>query len=166
MIPHRRRTVFLLPENAPPWLKLAHADLGTPELKNGELNPKVKAYFEHTNYPPQRVFKTTPWCSAAACAWFERAGFRSPRSASSLSWLSWGEPCDPLEIGALLIFSRPVAGTAPDRYGHNALSLGAASNASDADYMVLGGNQGNMVCLDFRPKVRLLGARLPVDYRL
>jgi uncharacterized protein (TIGR02594 family) len=152
---------LVFPDAPPPWVRLAYADIGTEEtLDNGKLNPKVRDYFLHTTFPWALINRKTAWCAAAMCAWLERSGFRSPHSASSLAFLTWGEPCDPLFFGSVLVFSRPVSGTQPGNYGHVTLSVGH----DERDYHCLGGNQRNSVCIAEYQKPRLLGARLPLGF--
>jgi uncharacterized protein (TIGR02594 family) len=140
-----------------PWLVEAQHDLGMKELVAGELNPNVRAMFHHTDFPMDMVNKRTPWCAAAVCAWLERAGVRSPRTARAVNFARYGTAID-LEHalpGDIVVFGKvdPDAGGS----GHVALFWQRRGELVD----VIGGNQNNRVCIAPRPVVRIVAIRRP-----
>lgn len=140
-----------------PWLAEAQHDLGMKELVAGELNPNVRAMFHHTDYPSDLITKKTPWCAAAVCAWLERAGVRSPRTARAASFARYGSEVelDNAEPGDIVVFGKvdPDAGGS----GHVALFWQRRGELVD----VLGANQGNRVCIAPRPVARIVTIRRP-----
>lgn len=145
-----------------PWLTEAQHDLGMRELIAGELNPNVRAMFTRaTNYPPELVNKKTPWCAAAVCAWLERAGYRSPRSARAADFARYGTAVE-LEharAGDIVVFGKadPDAGGS----GHVALFWQRRGELVD----VLGANQNNRVSIAPRPVSRIVAIRRPPNER-
>jgi uncharacterized protein (TIGR02594 family) len=141
-----------------PWLVEAEKDLGIRELVAGELNPNVRAYFKHTRFPPSMITKKTAWCAAAICAWLERSGTRSPRTARAADFARFGVAVelDRAEPGDIVVFGKadPDAGGS----GHVALFVERRGDVLD----VLGGNQGNRVCIAERPVARVVAVRRPL----
>lgn len=89
-----------------------------------------------------------PWCGLFVGVVAHRAG--KPIPANPLwarNWNTWGEKCD-AELGCVLVFGR-------DGGGHVGLYVGE----DDQRYYVLGGNQGNKVCIKPIDKDRLLACR-------
>lgn len=133
---------------------------GLKEIPGKSDNPQVLAMLRLDDSWPQN--DEVPWCSAFVnyVAWLLRA----PRSKSLLarSWLQVGRPVPLTEarIGwDVVIFSRgsePQPG--PDVIqapGHVGLFAGLEGD----DVLVLGGNQGNTVSIERRPRSRVLGVR-------
>jgi uncharacterized protein (TIGR02594 family) len=78
--------------------------------------------------------------------------------ANARSWLRWGEPLLQPKLGCVVVFSRPPN----EASGHVAFFCGVVEKKSGAnDFLVLGGNQGNQVCVTSYAKARLLGFRWP-----
>lgn len=140
-----------------PWLVEAEKDLGIRELVAGELNPNVRAYFHHTDFPKDLITKKTPWCAAAVCAWLERAGWRSPRTARAANFGRYGTGVDleNAQPGDIVVFGKvdPDAGGS----GHVALFVERKGDV----LRVIGGNQGNRVCIAERPVERVVTVRRP-----
>lgn len=99
----------------------------------------------------------TPWCAGAVSAWLERAGIRSARTAWSRAYLNWGRKLKYAAVGAIVVFSRGKSS------GHIGIVVGKDQHGN---LMVLGGNQGDMVCIKPFSYNRLLGFRWPNDYPL
>ena len=68
---------------AAPWMPVARAELGTPELVDGKLNQRVRSYFAATRYPWKAITKRTAWCAAFVSWCLVRAGVKSPRTAGA-----------------------------------------------------------------------------------
>lgn len=148
---------------AAPWLVEAQHDLGMKELVAGELNPNVRAMFTlATNYPPKLISKKTPWCAAAVCAWLERAGVRSPRTARAADFARYGTAVEleHAQPGDIVVFGKvdPDAGGS----GHVALLWQRRGELVD----VLGGNQNQKVCIAPRPVARIVAIRRPPSLEL
>lgn len=120
----------------------ARKDDGLRELVDGELNPKVRAFFTHTRFPMKLVNKKTAWCAAAVCAWLERAGIRSPRSARAADFKGYGTA---VELAAIqpgdLVFFPP---TNPDAGGSGHITVFVRWDGRKLS--CFGGNQSNMAC--------------------
>lgn len=143
----------------PPWLVEAQRDLGMRELVAGALNPAVAAMFHHTDYPRDLVNKKTPWCAAAVCAWLERAGVRSPRTARAANFARYGSEValEHAQPGDIVVFGKvdPDAGGS----GHVALFWQRRGELVD----VIGGNQRDRVCIAPRPVMRIVAIRRPTQ---
>ncbi len=123
------------------WVVEARKFLGVKELlPDGTLNPIVRDLFKATHYPMEKVTIKTAWCSAGLCTSFEKAGFRSTRSAAAISWVAWGVECAPTP-DCVVYFPphNPDAGGS----GHCALLVGMDGEALHC----LGFNQSNMCCI-------------------
>lgn len=142
------------PETAPAepsWLVWARREVGQKEVPGGKHNGRILFYHRFT------LLKATadevPWCAAFGCASLEEQGIRSPRSAAARDFLKWGKKLDIPRVGCFVVFSR---GSNPAS-GHVAIYLRTVGNEIE----VLGGNQGDAVCVTRYPKSRLLGYRWP-----
>jgi uncharacterized protein (TIGR02594 family) len=145
-----------------PWLVEAQKDLGMKELVAGELNANVRAMFKHTRYPPELIGKKTPWCAAAVCAWLERSGHRSPRTARAADFVRYGTEVDleNAQPGDIVVFGK--ADKDAGGSGHVALLWQRRGELVD----VLGGNQSDRVCIAPRPVVRIVAIRRPPPIEL
>lgn len=96
-----------------------------------------------------------PWCGLAVSYWIKKAGFEPPKNYSQVrarDFATWGRPADKPSFGDVLVFWR---GSPKGRDGHVGLYIMEDPNA----YHVLGGNQGNKVCIVRIQKNRLIAAR-------
>jgi uncharacterized protein (TIGR02594 family) len=131
---------------------------GLHELSNGHLNPLVREFFtKHTHFPPENITDTTPWCSAAACAALEKSGLKSPHSAAAASFETFGSPCNPAKVGAILVFRRT------DQSGRSARHVAFSEGLSGpGKVFARGGNQLNRVCVEEKALADLVASRWPV----
>lgn len=124
------------PADIPPWLIEALKDLGrgVEEIPGPRHNPVIVEAHRMTTLKARD--DETPWCSAILCAWMERVGIRSTRSAAAASWRSWGRelPEGGQRLGCVVVMTRPGG-------NHVALYL----DEDDSGVYCLGGNQGNRV---------------------
>lgn len=122
----------------PPWLMEALKDLqkGVSEIKGSQDNPDIVAMHQQTSLHAQD--DETPWCASAVCAWLERAGIQSPRSAAAASFRSWGRevPDGSQRLGCIAVMTRT---------GGNHVTI----YLDEDDYGIygLGGNQGDRVSI-------------------
>ena len=113
-----------------------------------ELNKYFRMY---TSWPYN--VKTTPWCAAFVNAIVGEAGFGVTKSFMARSFLRWGKKVTTPRMGDVVVFSR---GRPPS--GHVAFYM---RNYDRNHIVVLGGNQGDEVCLKVYKKSRILGYRRP-----
>lgn len=135
-----------------PWLDIMMEERGEREIPGHRENARIREYFESTDYPIEGATDadSVAWCSACACFCMEKAGIRSPRSASSQAWLDWGVPCS-IQKGAVVVFSNG------DGTGH----VGFVYDFNSDGIFVVGGNQSDSVCISFFSYRRVAGYRLP-----
>jgi uncharacterized protein (TIGR02594 family) len=138
-----------------PWYEIALAELGVQEAPGLANNPRVQEYFGAVGLG-LNAQDSVPWCSAFVNWCLERAGMHGTGKPNARSFLRWGEPLDAPIRGAICVFERP-----PNVWnGHVAFY---ASEGIGCMY-VLGGNQGNRVCIAPYAKARLLGVRWPTGW--
>lgn len=139
------------PLNAPPWMQIAFADVGVNETDTPSV---IFDYARDAFIGGYRSVKT-PWCSVANCAWFERIGIRSPRSAAARSWLKWGQKIDTPRLGAVAVLRR----------GREAWQGHVGQYVADCgDFIkLLSGNTGDSVCVKLFPKGDVIEYRWPTD---
>jgi uncharacterized protein (TIGR02594 family) len=133
----------------PRWLDFAWADLGVAEIAGTRDNSRVVRYYADVGHPEV----SNDWCAAFLGACLERADVGSTRSLLARSYLDWGVPADEPRYGAIAVLSR---GSDPT-LGH----VGFLVGETDADIILLGGNQGDAVSVQAFPRSRVLGLRWP-----
>lgn len=129
-----------------PWFELAHHELGVSETKNPK---RVIEYLKSTTLESNLCVPSTPWCSAFVCWCLEQAGVNSTKQAWAKSYLNFGFKTDRPNPGDIVVFSRGRAS------GHVAFFVSSGLFT----VTVLGGNQGDQVCIKDYPKSRVLGYR-------
>ena len=137
----------------PRWLELAWADLGVAETPGPNQTARVVGYYADVGHAQVKDDETA-WCAAFLGSCLERAGIHGTRSLAARSYLAWGEPLDAFRRGAVAVLSR----TADPALGHVGFLVGQTADA----VILLGGNQGNRVCVEAFPRSRLLGLRWPL----
>ncbi|MDI6854807.1 MAG: TIGR02594 family protein [Deltaproteobacteria bacterium] len=124
------------PGEIPPWLMEALKDLGKgiAEIPGFKHHPDIVAAHQLTAL--KATDDETPWCSSIMCAWIERAGLKSTRSAAAASWRTWGRelPNGAQRLGCIVVMTR---------VGGNHVGLYLDEDAHGV--YLLGGNQGNRV---------------------
>lgn len=134
-----------------PWMSIASSEVGQREVPAEGNNPRVVEYLRSTDLDAKLASKDeTFWCSAFVNWCVEKSGFAGSNSAWARSWLSWGKPLSRPRRGCIAVFSR-------GKGGHVAFYVGTQREK----YRVLGGNQGDAVCVAGYEKERLLGFRVP-----
>lgn len=140
---------WLAQEPGPKMLAEALKLYGTAEVQGSKNNPEILHWAELLGL--SRVYNQdeTPWCGLFVAYVALKAGkpvVKDPLWARN--WIKWGEPTAP-ELGCVLVFSRGTGS------GHVGIYVG-----EDAEcFHVLGGNQGDKVCIVRIPRARLLAAR-------
>ncbi len=142
----------------PAWLTWARAEVGTTEIAGQKHEDRVLEYWRIGHVPLDVNDDETPWCAAFACAAIEAAeaaGYRSPRTARARGF----EPgphtkvCDNV-VGAIVVLSSDRGAAS----GH----VGFLESVSKDRVHLLGGNQGNRVCVASFPLARVVAVVWPV----
>jgi uncharacterized protein (TIGR02594 family) len=131
---------------------VAQRFIGVQEVPGNASNPAVLAMLKLDGDWPQG--DDVPWCSAFVnyAAWL----LRLPRSKSlaARSWLTVGKPVTEAEATAgydVVVLKRPPSPTA----GH----VGLFAGWDGKNVLMLGGNQGDKVCVAPYAKSRIIGIR-------
>lgn len=138
----------------PLWMRHAWELLGEREVPGRRDNARILALYRDAGHPEIRHDETA-WCAAFAGACLVRAGEKATGSLMARSYLDWGEPCEEAQAGAIAVLSR---GSDP-ALGH----VGFLVGETDEHVVLLGGNQGDAVCVEAFPRARLLGLRWPAE---
>lgn len=138
-----------LPIPSPPWLAEAKKDLGWHEIAD---NRGISYFIKDAHAGNER----DPWCAIAACAWLERAGIRSPRSASSQAFVHHPDfvRISKPALGAIVVYWRqsPHSGL-----GHVGFYLGETKT----QILTRGGNESDAVRDQFESARQLVGYYWP-----
>lgn len=129
---------------------------GVAETVGGKHNPVIMGWAKDLGLQNVYVNDEIPWCGLYAAIVIHRA--HSPESPRivvdkplwALSWSNFGVEVDEPEYGDILTFKRTGGG-----------HVGFYVGEDDTAYHVLGGNQGNKVCVTRIAKSRLYKARRP-----
>lgn len=141
-------------EPAIPWFQEARRLIGVNEVVGPGNNPAIIDWAKGTGIDYRN--DDIPWCGlyVAHCVSTTLEGEKLPGNPlGARNWLKFGAPCD-VGLGSVLVFWR---GRKDGWQGHVGFYAGEDSQA----YHVLGGNQGNKVCITRIKRDRLLGARWP-----
>lgn len=138
---------WLKKEPAPRMLLEALKLYGVTEKDGSGNNPEILSWAKETGLK-QYTQDEIPWCGLFMAVIAKRAGKSLPKSPLwARDWAKWGNPCEP-ELGCVLVFERGSG-------GHVGLYVGEDLEC----YHVLGGNQGDKVCVTRIKKGRLLASR-------
>lgn len=135
----------------PHWMQIANQELGVEEIPGPKNNATIVEYFKSTTYPATE--DSVPWCAAFVSYCLEKAGIESTKSAWSLSYLNWGIHLGSPKISCVAVLYRGLdrnKGHVGFVVGFNALTV-----------TLLGGNQGDKVCLKTYPRALVRGYRWP-----
>jgi uncharacterized protein (TIGR02594 family) len=135
---------YLGSEPGPVILREALAHYALHEIAGPASNPTILAWAKEVGADSYYHNDDTPWCALFMAHCAKVAGFALPPDPlAALSWAKFGKPAPNgvAMLGDVLVKAR-VGG------GHVGLYVG--ENATQ--YFVLGGNQGNQVCIAAFPK--------------
>jgi uncharacterized protein (TIGR02594 family) len=137
-----------------PWLSEAENLVGTREALGSSNNPVILDWADSLDihYGSDDV----PWCGlfVAHCIGATMQDEVLPSNPlGARQWERFGEPTEP-RLGAVMVFWRESRSS--DK-GH----VGFYTGEDDGAYRILGGNQGDKVCVTWIAKDRLLKARWP-----
>lgn len=133
-------------------LEIALAEYGVSEIK-GELdNPEILKYFNEIGFNGDQFKDETAWCSAFVNWACHKSNLRRSNALNARSWLNVGESVYSPRIGDVVVFWRESKDSWKGHVGFYINTVG------DMIY-VLGGNQGNKVCISPYHKDMLLDFR-------
>jgi uncharacterized protein (TIGR02594 family) len=133
-------------------MDLALSQYGTKEIVGEIDNPEVLKYFQDLGFDASSLKDETAWCSAFANWVARRSGLEYSKALNARSWLDIGESVIEPQLGDIVVFWR-VSKTSWK--GHVAFYV----NHDEHNIYVLGGNQGNQVCIKPYRRDRLLEYR-------
>ena len=138
--------------NEPIWLQAARREIGVKERPGAGDHPRILQYHQATRL--RATHDSVAWCASFVCWVLESVGLTSTRSAAAASYRTYGRKCE-LVPGAIVVFGKAdpdAAGT-----GHVGFCVGVEGD----QVLLLGGNQGNAVCIAKRPISRIVSVRWP-----
>ncbi len=142
-----------------PWLNIAVMELGQKEIAGSADNPRIIEYHQATaSHLQDEDGKDFAWCSSFANWCMKQVNASRTNSVSSSSWRDWGQALATPRQGAITVFKRFEGGVQVG--GHVAFLI----EDRGASVLVLGGNQGDAVCLheyDKNGDHKLLSYRWP-----
>ena len=126
-------------------------EFGVMEIPGEKNNPRILQYASDVRMNWVQNDELS-WCSIFInwCAMW--SGCKMSNAPDARSWLKVGAKVETPEIGDIVIFWRE---SVDSWKGH----VGIYVNRIDDFIYVLGGNQGNMVCIKSYPAERVLGYR-------
>ena len=140
----------------PKWLKVALSEVGEQEIAGEKDNPRIVEYHAATKL--QATADETPWCSSF-CNWvFAQCGIQGTGSAMARSWVRWGQRLENPVYGCVVVLARGSQLI----QGHVGFCVGVKNGLVE----VLGGNQGNKVCIEAFPRTRVVAYRWPKNETL
>lgn len=134
----------------PMWLQRARCDLGLRELPGAPTAPRIAGWLQQLGAWWRD--DETPWCGTAVAAWMTACGIAPPSTwYRARAWSDWGSRLVNPVTGCVVVFER-VGG------GHVGLVVGQDQRGR---LLVLGGNQGDAVCIAPFDRSRVLAYRWP-----
>jgi uncharacterized protein (TIGR02594 family) len=131
----------------PAWLSKAWQEFGQAERRGAASNPRIVRLYKDVGYA-KIDHDDVAWCAAFLGACLERSGINSSRSLMARSYAEWGTRLATARTGAIAVLKR----TSNPALGH----VGFVVGETDSTLLLLGGNQGDAVCVSEFPKSRLL----------
>lgn len=137
----------------PLWLQRARCDLGLRELPGAPTAPRIAAWLQRLG--AWWADDETPWCGTAVAAWMTACSIAPPAAwYRAKAWADWGAGLANPVPGCVVVFDR-VGG------GHVGLVVGQDQHGR---LLVLGGNQGDSVCIAPFDRARVLAYRWPLGW--
>lgn len=136
-----------------PWLLRARKYIGVREIPGRQHNPLIVRMWERI----KAAFRDdeTPWCAAFVGSVLELCNIQSTRSAAARSYQTWGVKIDRPIPGCIVVFWR---GSPRSYSGHVGFVTGITKMGQ---LVVLGGNQGDVVCEKAFDRSRVVSYRWP-----
>jgi len=134
----------------PTWVEVARRSIGVRELAGAPTAPVIAGWLQKLG--AWWKDDETPWCGTACAAWLTEAGLTPPKTwYRARDWAAWGDALPAPMLGAIVVFER-VGG------GHVGIVVGIDVAGR---LMVLGGNQGDRVCIAPFDRGRAVAFRWP-----
>lgn len=134
-----------------PWLSRARRSIGVKEIPGPKHNAVILKWWGLIR--AQYTDDETPWCAGFVGGVLEEVGIRSTRSASSLSYLTYGQPLtDPIP-GAIAVKRRKGG-------GHVTFVAGSDGKGN---LWCVGGNQNDAVTMALYPAKVFEAFRWPAN---
>lgn len=146
----------------PAWLTVARGEIGQEEVSGAaHHNPRIIAYHATTGLRAQT--DEIAWCASFVNWVMLQTGIEGTGSAGAASWLRWGQPCEAQTGAIVVIRNQAAAGSSLTTTGNH---VGFLLEETATHYVVLGGNQSNMVRRSQFPRSRwtLRGYRWPTGH--
>ncbi|WP_267434694.1 TIGR02594 family protein [Sphingomonas sp. GM_Shp_1] len=143
-------TIGTLPRMVSEALKI----WGVEEKPGGKNNPEILAWAQEVGGDVAEFYNadSIPWCGLTMALVARRAGKTPPANPLwALNWRKFGEPSGQPDLGDIVTFTRNGG-------GHVGLYVGE----DESRYHILGGNQGDKVCIRPYAKERFVEARKPL----
>jgi uncharacterized protein (TIGR02594 family) len=133
------------------WFEIAQREMaaGIKEIPGPRDNPRIVEYHQSTTL--HATDDETAWCSAFVNWCIEQAGIKGTRSASSRSWLTWGQEISSPRLGCIVVCK-----------GH----VGFYYQEERGRILLLGGNQSNQVKISPYSKNKIISYRWPIEIPL
>ncbi len=130
-------------------LKMALSQYGVTEVSGSKDNQQIVTYFDELGFNGAKLHDETAWCSAFANWVVKKCGYAFSGKLNARSWLNVGESTNTPQLGDVVVLWRE----SPNSWkGH----VGFFVKETKAYVYILGGNQGNRVCIKAYPKNRVL----------
>lgn len=134
----------------PVWLAEARKSIGVTEIKGPKTNDFISRWL--VGLLAWWTDDETPWCGVFVAHCMQAAGVELPKYwMRAKAWADWGSKLSAPVIGCIVVFER-VGG------GHVGFVVGRTANGN---LMVLGGNQGDKVCIRPFERSRVVGYYWP-----
>lgn len=134
----------------PPWLVTALGEVGISEVPGIVASPRIVEYHKATTL--KATSDEVPWCAAFVNWCLQQNGIAGTRSAAARSFLELGVKTPP-RLGAIVVLRR----SSNPAFGH----VGFLLDNFGGLLQVLGGNQGNRVCIKSFGAASVLDLRWP-----
>ncbi len=135
---------------APNWMIIAAQEKGVSEIVGLEANKRIVEYASETSL--HATSDEVPWCSSFVNWCMKKSLIKGTNSAAARSWLEWGYKCEP-RTGCVVVLQRGNDGIS----GH----VGFLVEHDQAFVHLLGGNQGDSVCVQKFPRHKVIDFRWP-----
>lgn len=127
----------------------ALSEYGVKEIVGSKNNLRILKYFKEIGFTNPNLNDETAWCSAFANWVAKTSGYEYSKKLTARSWLNIGCSTTTPTVGDIVVFWRE----SPESWkGHVAFFVKETKHY----VYVLGGNQGNKVCIKAYPKNRVL----------
>jgi uncharacterized protein (TIGR02594 family) len=132
------------------YLDIARSQIGVTEIKGPQHNKIISMWLKMLN--AWWGDDETPWCGVFVGYCLKESGLPIVKNyMRAKAWLEYGTPLNAPKTGCLAIFDRKGG-------GHVGFVIGKTPNGS---LLILGGNQGDTVCIKPFSVDRVVGYRMP-----